>query len=288
MINVCTVSDNNYLLKGITLYESLLKTNSDFRLHYLCIDNTSFDRIKRYESDRLIVYNLDSIKNSILENIKENSYEYFCFTLASFFTNYLMNKIDLPIIYIDSDVYFHHSINSILDEINTKDICLFRHRQFDIDSNRPEGKFNVGVIYFKNTDIGKELLAWWSDAVLNKKYPHLSTCGDQKYLDEFLNICPVNSILIDGEIGHGAPWHWQIYDLTSYHEDGFIKWNNKKQKLIFTHFSQFLFQEDKYVPSIMHHHYTPLNYYFNNKNLKIIYDNYFNELIKTKKKYYDQ
>ena len=37
MKNICTVSDNNYLIKGLTLYESLKESSKDFILHYLCI-----------------------------------------------------------------------------------------------------------------------------------------------------------------------------------------------------------------------------------------------------------
>jgi hypothetical protein len=189
------------------------------------------------------------------------------------------------ILYIDSDILIHHDIQIILNSIGDKEVGIFRHRQFKLNTYVAEGLYNVGVVYFKNGIIGRHILNWWSDAVLHQKYPHLATCGDQKYLDEFPNMCPNDMIFIDGDIGHGAPWQWQLYDFSEYEKDGDIIWAGQKQKLIFTHFSQFDFRHDGYTPSLQHHIYTPINVYNDISGLKAIYDDYYNKLKKTKIKY---
>jgi len=138
------------------------------------------------------------------------------------------------------------------------------------------------VVFFRNSELGISVSDWWTDAVLNKKYPNLATCGDQKYLDNFPSLCPKDSIYLDENIGHGAPWLWQLYEFISPTK---IKWENQEQDLVFTHFSQFDFNEDSYVPSLMHHVYTPLKDYNENPNLKLIYDEYFTNLKLTKSLY---
>jgi hypothetical protein len=288
MIDICTTSDTNYLIKGLTLYESLLIFTKNFRLHYLCIDELSYNKLIQYSSDTLIVYNIHNllVNDSKLELLKNTDYRYFCWSLASYFTNYLMkNKIVDEITYIDSDILFYDDLRVILNAIDFKEVGLFRHRQFDLTSNRPEGWFNVGVLHFKRGDVGQDLLNWWADAVLNQKYPHLATCGDQKYLDQLLSMVPEDTIFIDGNIGHGAPWLWQLYDLSTYVNDGCITWGDKKQKLVFTHFSQFVMCDVTYIPSTQHHIYTPIANYNTVFGLKIIYDDYYNRLIKIKLKY---
>ena len=283
MINLCTVSDNNYLLKGLTLYESLKKHSKDFILHYLCIDEESYTSLKSFECASLKVYSVDSLiqKDPLLLNLKNSEYKYFCWSLASYFSNYLLLKGN-SITYIDSDIYFHDNIEVILNEIGSRDVGIFRHRQFPLSTYRPEGLYNVGVVHFKNTQLGISVSNWWTDAVLNKKYPQLATCGDQKYLDNFPNLCPKDSIYLDENIGHGAPWLWQLYEFISPTK---IIWENQEQNLIFTHFSQFQFNGDSYIPSLMHHIYTPLDEYKNNINLKIIYDEYFTNLKLTQSLY---
>ncbi len=119
------------------------------------------------------------------------------------------------------------------------------------------------------------------------KYPHLSTCGDQKYLEEFPRLCPKDRIFIDGNIGHGAPWQWQLFNYDDYETDGTIIWEGEKQKLIFSHFSQFDYDinNDTYIPSKEHHIYTPIEKYEEIKALKMIYDDYFLKIKKVYNKY---
>ena len=287
MKNICTVSDNNYLIKGLTLYDSLKEYSEDFILHYLCIDDTSFNKLTQFESKSLKVWNVTELlnNNNDLLNLKNTDYRYFCWSLASYFSNFLMEKYNKSITYIDSDILLYDNVDIILNAIDDKDVGIFRHRQFSLSIDVPEGHYNVGIVYFKNNDIGKKILNWWSDAVLHKKHPHLSTCGDQKYLEEFPRMC--SNIFIDGEIGHGAPWQWQLFNYDDYETDGTIIWEGKKQKLIFSHFSQFNYnlENDTYLPSSQHHIYTPLTMYTNNEGLKIIYDDYFDKIKKVYNKY---
>ncbi len=282
-----TLSDYNYLSKGLTLYQSLIDTNSNFTLHYLCLDDASFDKLILLNLPYLIPINVSQYlhQDPILCQLKITDRWYYCMSLASYISNKLLVHLD-SIIYVDSDIYFHQSINSLVNVIGEAQIAIFRHRQFSLDQPRPEGFYNVGVVYFKNSKFGKKVLSWWSDAVLNKKIPELATCGDQKYLDSFPQLCPEECIYIDGEIGHGAPWQWQLYDWSKYELEGKIIWEGQEQLLYFTHFSQFSHDYNKgtYIPSTMHHIYTPLLAY-QSGSLKKIYDNYFKELNSTIKKF---
>lgn len=282
MKNLVTISDYSYLLKGLTLYESISKKTKDFVLHYLCIDKNSFEHLKKFESETLKVYSSEELTKSdeTLNLLSLTNYKYFCWCLASYFTNWLIGRINSPVCYVDSDIFFYKDLNLLYKEFGDCDVGIFRHRQFTLDKNYPEGWFNVGVVYFNNSERGKSILEWWADAVKFRKYPQLATCGDQKYLDEFPKL--TNKILIDGNIGHGAPWQWHIYQFT---DDGNIIWEGKEQELIFTHFSQFQDNGETYIPSTMHHIYTPLQSYKTNIHLKKLYDDYHYEIKKVKEKY---
>tara|TARA_R110002167_G_scaffold355499_1_gene569876 strand:+ start:1067 stop:1915 length:849 start_codon:yes stop_codon:yes gene_type:complete len=273
MNNLCTVSDINYLHQGLALYDSLNKTSNKFTLHYLCLDNSAYDIISKI-GPHIKAYHIDKFlaENPELVRIKNNNYSYFCWLLASYFSNKLLPKYD-SITYIDSDIFFHRDIQLIFDEVGSRDVGIFRHRQFPLDIPVAEGSYNVGVVHFKNTEAGQKTLAWWTDAVLNKKYPELATCGDQKYLDHFPNIC--ESIYIDENIGHGAPWQWQMYEIL---DDNKIVWEGATQDLVFTHFSSFKLTQTSYIPALQHRCYTSASEYTTNKNLKVIYDEYYSQI----------
>jgi hypothetical protein len=290
VINFCTVSDKNYLIRGLTLFRSLKQTvQKDFKLHYLCMDKKSYLVIKGLDDQRVIPYSLDKfIENDIdLKKLKDDGdHKYLSFCLSSYFSNYLLNNLDIDSInYIDSDIYFHKDFKLILDEIGDKDVGIFRHRQYPTNIPNGNGWFNVGVLHFKNTEVGKNALEWWYDAVLYKKYPELATCGDQRYLDAFIELS--DHLFIDGNIGHGAPWLWQLYNYSQYEQFKSIGYYGKLQPLIFSHFSQFEYniKENTYIPSTMHHCFTPLEMYEENVALKSIYDNYFEEIKRTVKEF---
>lgn len=273
MHNLCTVSDINYLPQGLALYDSLVKKSKNFVLHYLCLDTKTYGVVSKI-APNIKAYHIDDFlaDNPELVKIRNSNYSYFCWLLASYFSNKLLPKYS-SITYIDSDIYFHRNIQLIFDEIGSRDVGIFRHRQFPIDTPVAEGHYNVGVVHFKNSEAGCKTLSWWADAVLNKKYPQLATCGDQKYLDHFPNIC--KSIYVDENIGHGAPWQWQMYEILA---DNKLIWEDKPQDLVFTHFSSFRLTKSSYIPALQHRCYTPASEYKTNKNLKAIYDEYYSQI----------
>jgi hypothetical protein len=271
MKNICTISDINYLHQGLALYESLKKTSNNFTLHYLCLCDTSYSIVSKIDNTNIKAYHIKDllVKDEKLVAIKASNYSYFCWLLASYFSHELISDVD-SILYVDSDIYFHKDVQLIYDEIGDREVGVFRHRQFPLHMNYNEGKYNVGVVYFKNSVDGRKTLWWWMDAVLNKKYPEFATCGDQKYLDVFPKLC--SNIYIDENIGHGAPWQWQVYELLG---NGKLVWEGQEQELVFTHFASFALTTTSYIPSTKHKCYTPPLEYSNNKHLKAIYDDYY-------------
>lgn len=242
----CSLSDNNYLPLGLSLYDSLLETTKDdFILYYLCLDEKSYKTIQSINNGKIIPISLKKImeENQELEKFDKSDYRDFVWMLASYFSNYLMcnKKID-HITYIDADIILYGDIEYFYSEIKEKSVGVIRHRHIPENVNSRDGKYNVGIVYFRGNEIGKKCLYWWKDAVFNKKYPELSTCHDQKYLEGFFSFFDNNEIcVVDETIAHGAPWHYALYDWSDYNKDGTIIWNGKKQKFLFNHFSRYKF-----------------------------------------------
>ena len=249
MKHLTALSDKNYILYGMALIESLEKSTIPWTLHYYCIDESTYTYLKQLNYANVIPYppNVLFINTFLpgsmgyqLMKHKTQQYDYFCWCLASTFTNYIISKVNCDsITYIDSDIYFHKDIRVLFDAYGSVVCGLFRHRHFtDMTQDYPDGKYNVGVVYFKNSTRGRELLNWWADSVLFKKNKQYLTCGDQKYLEFIAEVCAPHEIYIDKGIGHGAGWHWHVYDFSKLSE-GRVIWNGEEQDLVFTHFSKF-------------------------------------------------
>lgn len=291
MKTFCTLSDYSYLPYGLTLYDSLINTtNGKFTLFYLCLDEKSYLKLKSLNDSNIIpIYLKDLIeKLEELKNYKIKEYKEFVWMLSSYFTNYVMEKYNPEsITYIDADIYFYDNIQLFYDEIKNKSVGIIRHRHIKEDEESLDGKYNVGIVYFANDEIGKKCLHWWKDAVFYKKYPHLSTCYDQKYLEGFLMLYSRDNICVaDETFAHGAPWHYRLFDWSSYINTNSIIWNGKTQKLLFNHFSRFKYNDDMYSYTNGQYADHTLNFeVFLIPEIKKIYDDYYVNILKTINKY---
>ena len=275
---ITTVGDLDYLPNIYALVKSL---RNNVQVHFLAIGENTRVVAEQNQIRNLVIHQESEIVrwNPQLNKLKHADYKYYCWSLASNFTLYILFQCQTNVCYIDADVLFYKPIKSLFSLFQNKSIAFFRHRMFTLNSNPPEGRFNVGVVYFRNDLKGIKWLKWWANSVAYRLYPEFQSCGDQKYLDYIYDNCN-DSIFEEEEVGHGAPWHWQLYELNNLFTKGEIRWKRKKQKYFFTHFSQMKcnFLSNTFVPSTMHHCYTPIETYANNKYLKALYIDYFFKL----------
>jgi len=248
---LCTLSDKNFLAKGLALYKSLAMTSKEpFRLYYLTIDQESFETLSGLE---VFLSNIGTgghsiIPVSLLELEKEKEelrtaradrpYNEYCWTLASYFCHHLLNHENIDhITYIDSDIFFYNDIDLVYKEFGTRSVGLITHRHNSLGDS--DGAYNVGVIYFKNDKPGQDCLFWWKDAVLNKKYSQYFGCGDQRYLEGFVPLIGAENVCTtDNSYGHGAPWNYRLYGWDKFLTNNIILWGDKEQMFVFNHFSR--------------------------------------------------
>jgi hypothetical protein len=285
--NITMLCDYNYIHYAIALLLSInCYDTKNVLVHFLCLDEKTYNIISNLQLNiDIVCYREDVVLiEKTLNDLKCNDKRYYFWALASYFSNYIMTQVlrntSASLMYIDSDIYFHKDFHVLYKNFSEKDIGIFKHR-FDSQTHLDEsGMFNVGVVYFKNSEKGKEVLSWWTDAVLNKKYSELglNTCGDQKYLNKFPEMCLAEEIYIDENIGHGAPWNWKSYsniDTESYE----VVYKDQVQPLVFTHFSKFHFDFEKGSYSFGNYEcFTDNNSIFELASLKKMHNEYFEQL----------
>ena len=208
----CTLFDRNYIFRGLALYNSIAKFCFDFELWILCLDKDCYDMLEKMNLKNVNLILLENIESEELLRAKANrSYPEYCWTLGSFFTNYVMVNNDIDhITYLDSDIYFFYSPESLYKEMGDKSVLIIKHnyekklRYLE----KKSGKYNVAFIIFKNNDCGRRVLSDWKDKCLEWCYNKHENgrFGDQKYLDYWEN--DYNCIKISKKIGADvAPWN---------------------------------------------------------------------------------
>lgn len=281
----CSLCDKNYLKNFCLMFESLTINSSDkFSFFHLCLDDETFNYLETKYTN-LKLYKISDLNNfyKFLHEYKQSTpYNEFCWSLASLFCKFVLNtEIIDHIMYIDSDIYFYKDPEIIFTEQSNKSIGLIRHRH---NTNlSPDGEYNVGIVYFKNDEVGKSCLDWWSNAIVYKTNQEFSSCGDQKYLENFENLYPNDVKILDETFAHGAPWNFRLYVYDYYFLDGSVIWGNKKQPLIFNHFSRLKIENGEIIPTSGQYADHTLNFQiFNIPAVKNMYLDYGKKLMEIK------
>lgn len=259
MKNLCAISDCDYVVKLLTLFESLKNSQQQpFTLYVLCLDEKTENIIKHQYDERLKSLALKDVENQdfFLKYCKETMpasseaisnagsqkkdprYVQYCWALAPYLCWYSLNSLHLEhIMYVDADLYFYRDISNIYEEIGNKSIGIVRHRINYIPS---VGEYNVGIVYFKNDLAGNTCAKLWKDLLLYPNNPYAKEygqCGDQKYLELFPLMFSKNDVcIIDKTIGHLAPWSVTFHK----YKEQKIVWENREQDLYFFHFAHFV------------------------------------------------
>lgn len=265
MNNISIITDYSYLPYFLALYESIGYYNqlSNYAIHVLCTDDRTYEKLNSNNFSPILLYRLEELEELedwevLVKNNEENiggTSSFHC-ALGSYFTHYLIFHKDIEnCLYSDADIYFYNNIDCIFNIMKGYDIGLITHKHQNRDDNHQTGFYNVGIVYFSNSDDGKKCLELWKNCVVdphNKWAKTHGTCWDQKYLELFETIIDKKKICeIDKFIGNTAPWNFSLSKITEDKDRGNekeLEWgcknvfsyiNKLKQKLIFHHFSHF-------------------------------------------------
>lgn len=245
MFSFCTHFNKAYLLKGLSLINSLKINLPEVRIYVLCLDDITFEVLSKLEIKNVKLYSLADIETSELLNAKANRslVEYF-WTLTPCFTHHVLTSeaaID-SITYVDSDLLFFSSPKPVFEKIGQKSIGIVPHN-FAAGFGHLEkmGKFCVEFIYFRKDQQGLDCLREWRRQCLEWCYDKVekNRMADQKYLDfwpeKYSKLCIVKMA------GVGvAPWNFSKFEFSLSHNG----YRVNGLPLIYYHFHQFSYFGD--------------------------------------------
>lgn len=274
MLNFCTLFDKNYLFKGLTLYNSLLKHCDNFTLWILCMDDTTFEIFNQFKLKNVILIKIEDFEDDELKRIKPTrTIAEYCWTLTPSLPLYVLkNNPQLDTIsYLDADLFFYSDPKPIFDEFGNNSIMIIEHRfPQELKHLEINGIYNVQMLTFRNDDEGLNCLNWWREKCNEWCYYRLEDgkLGDQKYLDDwptrFYNVCVLQ------HKGAGlAIWNIVRYNIKNINGGIYVD----DDPLIFYHFHGFhLLKDGNYELGANG------IYVLSNENQKIIYKPYIEEI----------
>jgi hypothetical protein len=217
----CTYFDINFLSRGLVLLESLKQHECDFILYALCLDDETYAVVRRLRDPQFIPITLSEIETADprlpVARANRSRIEYY-FTLSPFLPLHLLrDHPDIPLItYVDADCCFYSSPQPVFDELADKSVLIVEHRYPSHEQYKSQyGRYNVGLLTFRNDQDGHSCLERWAGQCAAWCYDRLEEgkFADQKYLDEWPNVCRCVHVLQHKGVNL-APWNAANFKLS--------------------------------------------------------------------------
>lgn len=241
-LNLVTYFDENYLYRFLALYKSISKYNKDFHFYVIVLGELNVSNFPS-KLENVTLIDLETVENYLpeLHYAKKNRslIEYY-FTLTPSVILFTLKNYKIEIItYIDADTCFFSDPLKVYEKYINEDtnILITSHNLDNWSHGKKYGKYNVGWIVFKNSDVGLKCLRnwfnqcinWCFDKSINNKY------ADQKYLDEWPG--KYEGVKVVGEeLINIGPWNFSKITKKNNHELILYHFHNVKflNKFIFT------------------------------------------------------
>lgn len=218
----CTLFNTNYLSRGLAMYYSLARNNSDFHLFMFAFDANCEKILREMRLKSVTVIGLEEFEDKKLLAVKAGrSVAEYCWTCTSSTILYVLDNFNVSeCTYIDADLYFYSSVEPIFTELGQDSILLTEHRfSPEFAKDIIKGKYCVQFVTFKNDQYGRKALTWWRQQCLDWCYARLEDgkFGDQGYLNDWTT--RFEKVHVLDHLGGGvAIWNVQQYKLRKENE----------------------------------------------------------------------
>jgi len=212
----CTFFDHGYLAQGLALWDSLRRHEPDAVLVVLALDADTDAILRAIAPPALQLLSLDGLLAAdpqlAAARVNRDRRE-FAYTVKPCLCRYLVPQGEpgAVVVYLDSDLYFFGSPRVIQHEMGDHSVLIVPHRYPAWhDGSREYGRFNAGLLAFRNDAAGCACLEHWRMRCLDScaLLAGGASYGDQKYLDEWPARFGASAKISENSGLNLAPWNW--------------------------------------------------------------------------------
>jgi hypothetical protein len=214
----CTYFDHNYLPRGLALYHSLQRHAPGARLWVLCLSEECYRILVGLDLPGIVPVRLEDFEAAdpdVAATRPIRSIVEYYFTCSPAWMLYVQAREQGAewVTYLDGDLYFFTSPQSIYAELKDASVAIIPHRYaVNLERRRSFGTYNVGWVGARNDQDGQAVIKWWRERCIEWCYDHVDSgrYADQGYLDSFSNIS-TRVKAIENIGANLAPWNIRNY-----------------------------------------------------------------------------
>lgn len=284
---VFTLCSNNYLAQAKSLGDSLVKFNADYQFIIGLVDEFN-EEIDYSFFQPFTIISVADIKIPDFDSLwkRYTIVEFNTCVKASYFKHIFNFYPEAETIcYLDPDILVYHSLEILEKAFVENDVLLTPHilSLIEIDGKQPSeniflnyGLYNLGFLGLNRNCLANGFLDWWENRILAVGFQDTL---NGLFVDQlWINFVPLfyNRVKIFRDSGlNVAPWNLHERTIKAERGNEFLMMDGSP--LYFYHFSSYRFGE----PEKMSKYYDRYNFQTNSE-LRAIYDDYHDRLIKNK------
>ncbi len=246
-----TITAKNYTHYALTLRDSFLNHNPDYRFVIVIMDMLmhagEIEAFSKLYQDGIDVVFFKEVLNQVqIPELDEMLLKYNILDMNTaikpFMFEYLAAQGYSKIVYFDSDIFFKNSMAEFTDLLDEYDFILTPHMLRPYGDDRYPGElnilcagiYNLGFIALRNNQKSMEMIRWWQEKLFDNAFLD-HTRGwhnDQKWM-EFVPLF-FGRAHISANPGYNAAY-WNLHERRLLKRNGC--WYANQHKLVFFHFS---------------------------------------------------
>jgi len=188
--HLATLFDKKYVLRALSLYESAQVFLPENQFWFLCLDQVSFDLLASLGLKNTHLKKLVDINDRELLAVRSTRpANEFAFTCKSAWVNYILESSEVRpddmLIWADADILFFTEATDYIDKLQRIGSIGITPHGFSKEKEKQFGRYNAGMIFFKNDQNTKVCIKEWRQQCLEscKIKREEGKLGDQMYLD---------------------------------------------------------------------------------------------------------
>jgi len=237
-----------FLIEGNVMIHTLLQHNLQ-KVYLLCMDEEVYNFYSSLNHKSIVLIRREQLENKYpqIKNTQFNrSLKEYIVTFKPFLPEFIFDEFnEQKTIFLDADIAFWNDGKKMLDELNT---CSFFAKDHEISPPKAAGRYNVGLLGYKNDENCREWLKWWQQKCIEWCHWHADNgrFAEQGYLNilydqpnRFKGFCAIKHPGVNL-----APWNIMKHKIEN--KKGLLVDN---QPLMTYHYHEFEFDINGYYPT---------------------------------------
>lgn len=244
-------NSGSYAIEGWVCHYTMYRLDPKIKIYVLCMDQGVLKRARELTDRGIVPITLADFEKAYpqVKAVKQSrSFKEYIVTMKPFLPEYIFDNFgENELVFTDSDMAFWSDPSEIIEDLGKNS---FSAKDHEIEPTRKAGRFNVGLLAYKDDEHCRTWLKWWQERCV--EWCHWYSAPGGKFAEQgYLTILHTHPNKFKGFLStlhpgiNLAPWNIMKHRLSK--DGNQLKVDGKN--LICYHYHEFELKGNSYKPT---------------------------------------